>query len=304
VITVAAGFIGVSWLAWAGVAAVASALFTVIQIPKQTPNTTGLTYLILRWAHSITWLLLALSFLIRALAPDLPRLADAVGLTALGTYHRISDGDQPDRPPPPDAPMSRCPKDHIHVRGELAPGVLYGSAGSGKTFAAALAGRELQIARVNVQFPSRPTSHLLRCGGPLQPRDVSQRKRSPKDRYVVRGQCVVGGHERHSEIARLRHEQPVKGITVMQRQVSHRPHLRTRYGYLMKAELCDDLRQVVRSAQLAGRALDRDLPQGDVAYPEPRRVALDVSAEPRRQPFVGRESPQQRMRIQQTGDHT
>ena len=75
-----------SWLAWAGVAAVASALFTVVQIPKQTPHTTGLTYLILRWAHSITWLLLALSFLIRALAPDLPRLADAVGLTALGTY--------------------------------------------------------------------------------------------------------------------------------------------------------------------------------------------------------------------------
>jgi len=37
----AAGFIGVSWLAWAGVAAVASALFTVIQIPKQTPHTTG-----------------------------------------------------------------------------------------------------------------------------------------------------------------------------------------------------------------------------------------------------------------------
>lgn len=38
VITMAAGFIGVSWLAWAGVAAVASALFTVIQIPKQTPT--------------------------------------------------------------------------------------------------------------------------------------------------------------------------------------------------------------------------------------------------------------------------
>ncbi len=33
-----AASIGVSWLAWAGVAAVAALLFTVIQIPKQTPT--------------------------------------------------------------------------------------------------------------------------------------------------------------------------------------------------------------------------------------------------------------------------
>ena len=55
-------------------------------------------------------------------------------------------------------------------------GVLYGPAGSGKTFAAALAGRDLEIARVNVQFPSRPTmlhvaQHLTRAvTGTLPPR--------------------------------------------------------------------------------------------------------------------------------------
>jgi hypothetical protein len=48
-------------------------------VPKQTPHTTGLT-------HSITWLLLALSFLIRGLAPNLSTLADAVGLLGLGAY--------------------------------------------------------------------------------------------------------------------------------------------------------------------------------------------------------------------------
>jgi len=57
-----------------------------------------------------------------------------------------------------------------------AMGVLYGPAGSGKTFAAALAGRDLEIARVNVQFPSRPTmlhvaQHLTRAvTGTLPPR--------------------------------------------------------------------------------------------------------------------------------------
>ena len=83
---VAAGFLGASWLVWAGLAAVLSALFTVLQIPKQTPQTTGLTHFALRWFHAITWFLLALSFLIRALLPGQPTLADAVGVTALATY--------------------------------------------------------------------------------------------------------------------------------------------------------------------------------------------------------------------------
>ena len=79
-------FIGVSWFAWAGAAAALAAAFTVIQIPKQTPQTTGLTRLILRWFHSIAWLFLALSFLVRAVAADLSGLADAIGLMGLAAY--------------------------------------------------------------------------------------------------------------------------------------------------------------------------------------------------------------------------
>ena len=51
---------------------------------SQTQTTRGLTHFVLRWARSITWLLLALSFLIRGLASDLSTLADAVGLMGLG----------------------------------------------------------------------------------------------------------------------------------------------------------------------------------------------------------------------------
>jgi len=36
--------------------------------------------------YSITWLLLAQSFLIRGLAPDLSTLADAIGVMGLGAY--------------------------------------------------------------------------------------------------------------------------------------------------------------------------------------------------------------------------
>ncbi len=65
------GFIGVSLFVWAGLAAGMAAMFTVIQIPMQTSHTTGLTHIVLRWFHSVTWILLALSFLVRGAAPRL-----------------------------------------------------------------------------------------------------------------------------------------------------------------------------------------------------------------------------------------
>ncbi len=80
------GFIGVSWFVWAGLAAALAAMFTVIQIPKQTSQTTGLTHIVLRWFHSVTWILLAMSFLLRGAAPRLSSLADVIGLAGLGSY--------------------------------------------------------------------------------------------------------------------------------------------------------------------------------------------------------------------------
>lgn len=80
------GFWGVPWLVWAGLAAVVGALFTVFQIPDQTPNTVGITHFVLRWFHAITWLLLALSFLLRALSPRLSGVANVVAFAGLAAY--------------------------------------------------------------------------------------------------------------------------------------------------------------------------------------------------------------------------
>ena len=80
------GLFGVPWFAWAGLAVALAALFTVIQIPEQAPWTTGFTHLALRWFHSITWLLLALSFLLRGLASAPSAMANPVGMVGLGTY--------------------------------------------------------------------------------------------------------------------------------------------------------------------------------------------------------------------------
>ncbi len=80
------GFFGIPWFAWAGLAAVLGVLFTRFQIPKQTPQTVGLTHFALRWLHAMTWWLLAVSFLIRGLAPHQPGLADVVGYACLVAY--------------------------------------------------------------------------------------------------------------------------------------------------------------------------------------------------------------------------
>ncbi len=77
---------GVPWLVWAGLAAVVGALFTVFQIPDQTSQTVGITHFVLRWFHAITWFLLALSFLLRALSQRLSGVANVVALAGLAAY--------------------------------------------------------------------------------------------------------------------------------------------------------------------------------------------------------------------------
>jgi len=80
------GFWGVPWLVWTALAAVVGALFTVFQIPAQTAHTVGITHFVLRWFHSITWFLLALSFLLRAVSPRLSGVADVLALAGLAAY--------------------------------------------------------------------------------------------------------------------------------------------------------------------------------------------------------------------------
>jgi hypothetical protein len=78
--------LGVSWFVWSGAAAVLAALFTRIQVPEHTAQTTGAAHFVLRWFHAITWVLLAASFFVRGAAPEQSALADAIGVTALGMY--------------------------------------------------------------------------------------------------------------------------------------------------------------------------------------------------------------------------
>lgn len=77
-----AGFLNISWFVWSGLS-LGVALVFVGFVPNadKIHATTGLQRVILRWFHSLTWLLLALSFAMRGIPNEtLNTWANPVGL--------------------------------------------------------------------------------------------------------------------------------------------------------------------------------------------------------------------------------
>jgi hypothetical protein len=60
------GFLGVSWIIWGAIALIIAGLFAVfVPYRKQMAGAEGIRYVILRWFHSLLWLMLAVSFFLR-----------------------------------------------------------------------------------------------------------------------------------------------------------------------------------------------------------------------------------------------
>jgi len=65
------GFLNFPWFAWAGLALLVAVIFIVVWPHKAVTATTGFRFFILRWGHALTWIFLAVSFLLRDVGPDL-----------------------------------------------------------------------------------------------------------------------------------------------------------------------------------------------------------------------------------------
>jgi hypothetical protein len=76
------------WLILAIVAVIIAALYAfVIPNSKVTPDLNAIQFFILRWLHSIVWVLLAIMFLIRAqLVPLSITIGNTIGYSALACY--------------------------------------------------------------------------------------------------------------------------------------------------------------------------------------------------------------------------
>ncbi len=72
------GFLNLPWLAWAGIALVVAVIYTFIWPKDRIADLTGFRFLVLRWAHALTWYLLAVNFLLRGLDPKFSGIANLV----------------------------------------------------------------------------------------------------------------------------------------------------------------------------------------------------------------------------------
>ena len=65
------GFINLPWFLWAGLALIVAVVYSFVLPHKAMDAATGFRFFVLRWGHTLTWTLLAVSFLLRGIGPDL-----------------------------------------------------------------------------------------------------------------------------------------------------------------------------------------------------------------------------------------
>jgi len=75
------GFISLPWFLWAGLALVIAVIYSFVWPHKAvTEPSAGFRFFILRWGHALTWLLLAINFVLRGIDPSLNGLASLIAL--------------------------------------------------------------------------------------------------------------------------------------------------------------------------------------------------------------------------------
>ena len=65
------GFLNIPYFVWSALALILAIVWVYIGPHAKMTPTPGFRYFIIRWGHALTWLLLAISFLLRGGGPDL-----------------------------------------------------------------------------------------------------------------------------------------------------------------------------------------------------------------------------------------
>ena len=80
------GFFDIPWFVWAAAALAIAVIYTFVWPRKAATAYTGLRYLVLRRGHALTWLLLAINFLLRGVSPNLNGVATLFALAGGALY--------------------------------------------------------------------------------------------------------------------------------------------------------------------------------------------------------------------------
>ena len=74
------GFLNLPYFAWTVIALIIAGIFIFIWPHKAVTVTTGFRYFVIRYGHSLTWILLAISFFLHGLSPSLNGVANVIAL--------------------------------------------------------------------------------------------------------------------------------------------------------------------------------------------------------------------------------
>lgn len=75
------GFLNMPWFAWAGIALVVALIYTFVWPKDRIADLTGFRFLVLRWGHALTWLLISINFVLRGLDQKLNGTANLIAAT-------------------------------------------------------------------------------------------------------------------------------------------------------------------------------------------------------------------------------
>jgi hypothetical protein len=75
------GFFNLPWFVWAGLSFGVAVIYYFVWPHNAVTNTTGFRFLVVRYAHALTWLLIAINFILRGLSTSFAGAANLTGMT-------------------------------------------------------------------------------------------------------------------------------------------------------------------------------------------------------------------------------
>jgi hypothetical protein len=74
------GFLNLPWFLWAAAALIIAVVFAFVWPQNEALGAAGFRFFIIRWGHTLTWILLGVNFILRGISPDLNGVANLFAL--------------------------------------------------------------------------------------------------------------------------------------------------------------------------------------------------------------------------------
>ena len=76
------GFLNIPYIVWSLLALILAIVWIYVGPHAKMAVAPGFRYLVIRWGHALTWLMLAVSFFMRGLSPSLNGVANLIATAA------------------------------------------------------------------------------------------------------------------------------------------------------------------------------------------------------------------------------